>query len=262
MDRPRPEHLTLDNALRFSDDEVAQYYHLRLPYPDALFTFMGTLITDEPRKMLDVGTGRGEIARPMLPYVDHIDAIDISTAMMDRGKQQPGGESPSLHWIEGKIEEVPLEGPYALITAGSSMHWMAWETIFPKFAQWLTPNGFLAIVHRDHFSTPWEEEYGKIRQQYSTYQNYKGYDLIEELSARGLFREVGVYQAEPQAVTRSIDDYINMAHSFSSMSLKYMTPENVAAFDDALRALVAPYATDGILTLATRGSVVYGKPLG
>ena len=62
--------------------------------------------------------------------VDHVDAVDVSAAMIDAGRDRPGGRQPNLRWIVGAAQDAPLGGPYALATAGASMHWMPWpETL-------------------------------------------------------------------------------------------------------------------------------------
>ena len=46
------------------------------------------------------------------------------------------------------METAPLDPPYALVTAGESLHWMAWEVVLPRFAAALVPGGLLAIADR------------------------------------------------------------------------------------------------------------------
>lgn len=65
----------------FSDREVARLYRHRAPYPgEVLATLRGLLMT--PRTILDVGTGTGALARPMLDFAERVDAVDPSAAMI------------------------------------------------------------------------------------------------------------------------------------------------------------------------------------
>lgn len=89
-----------------------------------MFNVLVGLIAGEPRTVLDLGCGTGFIARPLAPRVDRVDAIDVSEAMIEEGKRLPGGDHPHLQWIVGRAEDVALHPPYALITAGDSLHWM------------------------------------------------------------------------------------------------------------------------------------------
>ena len=60
---PKPKQLTPENAARFQDPNLVSLYHLRLPYPAQTFDILTALIRDQPRNVLDVGAGTGEIAR-------------------------------------------------------------------------------------------------------------------------------------------------------------------------------------------------------
>jgi 2-polyprenyl-3-methyl-5-hydroxy-6-metoxy-1,4-benzoquinol methylase len=113
-------------ARAFQDRSVAAAYRLRPPYPPETFEVLAGLLADGPRVALDVGCGDGAIARPLAPLVDRVDAVDASAAMIEAGKGLPGGGHPRLRWIIGRAEDAPLRPPYALVTAGSSLHWMDW----------------------------------------------------------------------------------------------------------------------------------------
>ncbi len=137
--QPKPENPRTYFANTFKDQRVVDAYRHRPPYPDEVFEILASLIIDEPRAVLDVGAGSGDIARKLVGFVERIDAVDFSQNMIERGKQLPNGDAPHLRWIYGKVEEVQLSPPYALITAGSSIHWLEWEKAFPLFRSVLTP---------------------------------------------------------------------------------------------------------------------------
>lgn len=256
----RPAHLTAENAAHFQDQSVVDRYHLRLPYPPTIVDVLVELIADEPRVVLDAGTGTGDLARHLVGRVDRVDAVDISAAMMARGRALPGGDHPHLHWMHGAVEDIPLRPPYALITAGDSLHWMDWETVFPRFAAACSPHGVVAIVRRIDLAPPWHEGLLRLIQRYSTMRNYQPFALIDELQQRRLFRQVGRYETARRDVTQSVEDYIASYHSRSSLSYDRMTLEDAAAFDQQLRELVAPWSRRGVLDLQTAGSVVWGRP--
>jgi trans-aconitate methyltransferase len=259
---PRPAHLTPDNAARYKDQSVVEFYPLRLPYPPAVFDILADFITDEPRAVLDVGSGTGELARGLVRRVERVDAVDFSPAMIAKGKMLPDGDHPGLRWIYGSVETVALNPPYALITAGHSLHWMDWEVVFLRFGEVLTPGGVVAIVHRMELPAPWQEGLDALIRQFSTMQNYQTFDLIEELEKRDLFQKMGERKTAPVTSAQSIDDYIASFHSRSSLSPAHMPASDAATFDRQLRDLVSPWSTAGTLELRTVGRVVWGKPWG
>jgi len=257
----RPEFWGARHSERFTDPSIIAAYRFRPPYPDALIDRLIALMTDEPRAVLDVGCGPGNIARLLLPHVARVDAIDISPGMIALGKTFPGGDDPRLHWFVGKAEDVPLHPPYALVTAGASLHWMDWEVALPRFHNALTPHGQLAIVGVDEADEPWTPAIRAIIPRYSTNPDFQAFDLIGELERRGLFEKRGEYRTEPVPLVRSVPDFIEWFHSMSSFSRDLMTPDAAATFDAELNDIIAPYLRDGDLHTHSVGRITWGRPL-
>ena len=259
--QPKPENFASYYAEAFKNQQVVDAYRYRPPYPQEVFTILASLIVDQPKAVLDVGSGSGDIARPLVELVERIDAVDFSQSMIERGKQLPNGSNPQLHWIYGKVEEVPLTPPYALITAGSSIHWPAWDIAFPRFQKLLTPNGSLALIYRRTLPMPWDSEIRRVGIQFSERQGlHKGSNAIKELEERGFFRRLGEKQTTPIPFVQSIDDYIEGLHSRSSFAKERMEPEKVADFDRQIRTVLSQFHPDGTLPLQVVASVTWGKP--
>src|SRR5258708_10850598 len=104
--KAKPGYLTSGHSARFNAQSVVNTYLYRLPYPVEIFDILAGLSVDEPGRLLDIGTGPGVIARAMLSRIDKVDAVDVSAAMIRRGKTLPGGDDSNLQWICGAIEEV------------------------------------------------------------------------------------------------------------------------------------------------------------
>lgn len=258
--QPKPSFLGPQNAASFEDERVAKAYDYRPPYPDAVFDILTSLILDQPHRVLDIGCGTGFVARRLVEKVAHIDAVDISPVMIEQGKSLPHGDSASLSWIIGPIESVSLNPPYALITAGDSLHWMDWGVVLPRFAEMLTPNGYLAIFGVGQLATPWDDVLMPVIQQYSTAIGYQPYDLVAELEMRGLFWTAGRQTTNPVSFTQSLNAYIESFHGRASFSRARMGDDAARAFDAEIRALVSRHSPDNI-TLQSMTEVVWGKPL-
>jgi SAM-dependent methyltransferase len=257
----KPAPWSAERAAAFQGQSVVDRYHLRPPYPQAVIDILAELALDTPRAVLDVGTGTGELARRLVGYVERVDAVDLSSAMIARGRTLPEGDNPHLRWILGAVEEVPLDPPYALIMGGSSLHWPNWDVAFPRFATLLSPRGVIAIVHRRVADAPWQEELRELERRFAPEREQQRPNLAEELERRGLFRELGRREVDPEPQVQSIEEYVGAIHSRSTFSLQRMRPEEAAALDRRVRALVRPWSTDGMLQLAIAGSVVWGRPL-
>ncbi len=218
------------------------------------------LLTGEPRAVLDVGSGSGDIARRLVDRVERVDAVDFSLPMIEKGKTLPNGNHPRLRWIYGPAESAPLDPPYGLITAGQSIHWMGWNIVLPRFRAALTPHGFVALVGIEGM-LPWDDEILPVIKRYSTNPRYQPVDVIAEWKARALFEKGGEKVTVPVYFAQPLDGYIESFHGRSSLSREQMGSEAAAAFDDEVRAVVGKYLTDEIVGGEIYATIVWGRPV-
>ena len=248
-------------AATFTHPGVADAYQYRPPYPAQVLAVLDQITTDRPRRALDIGAGEGALARPLARRFEHVDALDISPAMVAAGRRQPGGRRPNLHWIVGAAETGHIEGPYALVTAGASLHWMRWKQTLARIARVLTPNGFLAIVDHGHHGVPWSSELTQVIARHSRNPGYDpSFSLVSALTGNGLMNFVGQAVSAPVQFRQPVAAYIEQFHSTSALAREWMPADEAAAFDLAIEEIVSPYAADGVLDLQVVGSVAWGRP--
>lgn len=258
---PQPAFYAPQYASAFQEITVADAYRYRPEYPPQAIDILTELVTDSPRVVLDAGCGTGFLARRLVGRVDRVDAVDVSAPMIERGMRLPGGDHPKLRWIVGSAEESPLYPPYALITAGDSLHWMDWYRVMPRFSRLLTPNGYLAILGIETVPPPWEEEMRSLVRRFSTIPNWRYFDIVGGLEERGLFQRAGSRRTEPVRFTQALDQYIESFHGRASLSRERLASDYAAAFDEKLRALLEPMCGDAVeLQIVTE--IVWGKPGG
>lgn len=260
-DGTKPDHLGPNYAAQFQDASVVDAYQYRPPYPPETFSILTDLMVDRPRRVLDLGCGRGEIARQLVLQVDQVDAIDWSSAMIRAGRQLPGGDDPRLLWICSRAEEAPLRPPYSLITAGSSLHWMNWDVLFFRLATALTARGYLAIVDLDSEPAPWDEELTSLIRSFSTNQAFRPYRLVDEPDKRGLFETAGLCKTAAVPFSQTVEEFVESIHSRNGFSRQRMTKEAALAFDNRVRELVSPYTVNEELQLMAAAVIVWGRPL-
>lgn len=256
----KPRYLWSDYAAQFMDHSIVVAYQHRAPYPPQTFDILLALMGEEPRALLDAGCGRGEIARPMAALVERVDAVDFSLEMLNHGKRLPGGDNPRLNWIHAPAEEAPLNPPYDLVTTGSSLHWMDWDIVLPRFARVLRPDAYLAIVAVRLLPSPWEGRLQGLIPQFSTNSDYRPFDLIPELERRGLFVQKGERYTDPILFTQTVEDYIESFHSMNGFSRERMNAEIACTFDKQVEELVTPYSSGGHLEMHVMAHLLWGKP--
>lgn len=255
---PRPAHLTPENAAAFQLRGVVDAYHLRTPYPSGLGPCLLRLMRPPGGKILELGCGTGEIARTLAPHSERLDAIDISAPMLARAATLPGGDDPRICWIHGSAEDAPLDPPYALAVAGDALHWMNWETVLPRVRAALAPGAVLAIVTAEHYGHPWAAQLQEAYARYSTMRNFERYNIVDELVKRHLFELLGDETVGPEAFSRSVDEYIDGMHAMAGLTRERMGADSSQRFDEVVRALVSPFADEGILELAGSARVAWG----
>jgi SAM-dependent methyltransferase len=246
-------------------ETIARAYRSRPPYPAAVPDVLLSLLGDEESAaVLDVGCGTGDLARALVGEASRVDAVDLSPAMIAEGRRQEHGGHPRLRWICARVEEAELEPPYALAVAGDSLDWTDWYVTLPRLHDALTAEGLLAIVQRQ-WGTGAPEE-GEIIRRYSTNPEYRPYDLVPELVARGLFR-VENYLRVAGTWHPTIEEYVESQHARASFSREDMAADGASAFDGELADLLRRMVTEGRLRmdgarlrLPVRTWIAWGRP--
>ena len=247
-------------AASFQHAGVAKAYAHRPPYPSEVFDVLTGLINERPSAVLDLGAGEGALARPLAGLVDRLDAVDISAAMVAAGRRRPGGNQPNLHWIVGAAESAPLGGPYALVTAGASLHWMSLPELLPRVRNAMTDGAYFTVVEHDACDEPWRLGLVEVIRRHSRQQAYNAdFSVVNELAASGMWTETGRVRTAAVPFRRRVADYIEALHSTSSLARELMPAEEAAAFGASIADLVEPYADDGVLELTIVADLSWGR---
>lgn len=245
----------------FLHESVARAYRHRPPYPPVLFDALEALIVDSPRHVLDLGAGEGALARPLAERVDKVDAVEVSPAMVAEGRLRPGGDRANLTWHVEAAETVALQGPYALVTAGQSLHWMDWRPTLRRVGEVLTRHAMLALVDLRHDGPPWADELTAVIVKYSRNPDYDpSFVLSDELVRQGLFDMHGKLVTVASEFRQPVEAYIEQFHSTASLARELMPPGEAEAFASEIAAVVKGHARNGELTMQTVATLTWGKP--
>ena len=144
---------------------TAEYYaRYRRGYPPALFTHLrATFGLDGTGRLLDLGCGTGEVARPLHADFAEIVGIDSSPEMIAQAQRQAEqADITNIRWHSFPAEEISDElGRFRLVTLGNSFHWMRHDEVLAKAHALLEPGGGVAILGNPGFVwggvNPWED---------------------------------------------------------------------------------------------------------
>jgi ubiquinone/menaquinone biosynthesis C-methylase UbiE len=256
------EEFNIRQAEAFKEHGVVDVYRYRVPYVPEVFDLLAGLLVGESRAVLDVCTGSGDIARPLVARVERVDAVDFSQSMIEQGQKLPNGDHPHLRWIYGKVENVELDPPYGLVTAGSSIHWLEWETVFPLFRSILTPGGSVALIMRRILPMPWSDELKALRVRYAEVRNHRALTAHKDVVQQGFLQQARTQQTSPVPFQQSIDDFIEAQHSFSRFTRERIGLQRSYEYDQEARSLLQRYHPDNILPLQIAGVITSGIPAG
>ena len=241
----------------FREQAVVDHYHLRPPYPEESVRLLAQIASGGA--VVDLGCGTGELAR-RLASTARVDAVDVSAPMVERGRLLPGGESASLRWHIGRVEDVELDGPYALAVAGDSMHWFDWGTLFPRLVE-LVPDGMLALVHREWLRD--EQLWASLNPVYDRHswnEEFEPHDLVAELERRSLFVESGRSESEPVPWRPTLEELVAVHFSASGFAPSKLTDRErfAAEVRAAVESTLEP--RDDRYDLDVVATVTWGRP--
>jgi len=258
--RDKPRHLGADYAAQFRDQALVRAYAARPPYPDAVFDALRALLPHREARALELGCGSGDLTFRLAEHVAELVAIDPSPPMLAAAVERCPQVPRNIHFVLASAEDFAPHGKFALVVAAESLHWMEWSVVLPKLAGCLGPDGKLAIVlARGWLDLPWEAQVRKLLALHSTNQDYEPYDLVAELTQRGLFVEQGRTRCVNADHQQGVAGYIESFHARNGFSRERMGSESAAAFDGAVRELVLHHRPDGVVSGPLAASVVWGS---
>jgi hypothetical protein len=135
------------------------------------------------------------------------------------------------------------------------------DIVMPRFAGALAPRGRLAIVDMDstYGDQAWRSEFVTLIRAFSPIVDYvEKVDRVRALETSGHFVREGERTAAPVAVEQSVDDYMAMLASTSSLS-RTTLGARADDFDREARAIFARHGMTSVRADVVSG-VVWGRP--
>jgi trans-aconitate 2-methyltransferase len=128
---------------RFKAERSRPYYDLR------------SLVRPQPRRLLDLGCGTGELTRDLHRYVEAEETVgvDSSPAMLEKAAAFAG---EGLRFEKGDIASFAGDDGFDLVFSNAALQWVPdHEQLFPRLARLVRPGGQLAVqmpANEDHAS--------------------------------------------------------------------------------------------------------------
>jgi SAM-dependent methyltransferase len=151
---------------------AAYYTRWRPGYPDAVFDLLVRRFHLDGRgRLLDLGTGSGQLALPLAPHFEEIVGLDPEPEMLEQAAASARQRGiTNVTWIQGGSGEVgPRLGAFRLVTIGRAFHWMDRDDVLRRLHPQVHPGGGLAVVDDDALldgSSEWQRRIQAIIQQW------------------------------------------------------------------------------------------------
>lgn len=121
-----------------ASDKYAQH---RPQYPQALFDYLNTLVTNKDQAW-DCGTGNGQIAAVLADTYTQVYATDISTAQIAAAPQKP-----NLQYSVQSAEQTTFpDNSFNLVTVVQAIHWFDFDAFYAELKRTARPNAILAVI--------------------------------------------------------------------------------------------------------------------
>lgn len=253
---------------------TAWYYsRYRKGYPGVFFDYIvRTFNPDETSRVLDLGTGTGQIAIPLSSFVKEVIAIDSEQEMLDEGKRIANEKGISnIRWVKSKAEDISDElGMFDTTTIGAAFHWMDRGKVLKKVYEVTQDGGNVVIISdfRRGTAPEYGEDWQKIRKDVT--EKYlgerrrvgnsfydRGDDTFEDRLTSSPF---GGYKEWSYDFTRTwtLEEVINFLYSTSFASKRFFDAK-LAEFEKELTAKLLKLEPSGVFKEEVKLQALIGK---
>jgi SAM-dependent methyltransferase len=146
---------------------AADYDSFRFSYAEALIEFVRQEVAlDGAGRLVDLGTGTGQVARALRPFFAHVVAVDPEPDMIEFGRARSERDDDGIRWLLGRAEDVdfPL-GSIDAVASGNAFHRFDRPAVVKKAGDWLAPDGAIVLLWSDSAwsgSEPWQRGLSRV----------------------------------------------------------------------------------------------------
>jgi SAM-dependent methyltransferase len=148
----------------FAGEVADNYAKYRRGYrPDLLGALAARFALGSGSRVLDLGCGTGQLARPLADRAGSVIGMDPSADMLSLARD--GTAAPNVAWFLGSDEQAPALEPLLgresldLVTIGQALHWMDATDLFTALRPLLRRGGGIAVIANGipvwRQETPW-----------------------------------------------------------------------------------------------------------
>jgi len=213
---------------------AAEYYARYRPgYPPELIAQLAAAAgLDGTGRLLDLGTGTGQLAVPLAAHVEEVVAVDVEEEML---AQLPS----TIRKVHGRAEDVDESwGSFRLVTIGRAFHWMDGPRVMERLAR-VTRQ--LALVGDSHEYSEAQTTVLEITRELLGERPKMKQPTVryDDALAQSPFDDVTLISVEVER-TWTIEQLIGLAYSTSYASLQRIGDRR-EEFERTMRERLKPF---------------------
>ncbi len=224
---------------------AGDYGRHRAGFPDEFFERLKSLgILRSGMRALDLGTGTGTIARGLALRGCEVTGLDRSTPLMEQAAELDRGAGVVVKYVNAAAEETGMPAAeFDLVTAGQCWHWFDRPRAATEARRVLKPLGMLVIAHFDWIPLPGNmiEATEKLIEKHNPKWKLAGGLGIHPLWPRDMavagFVNIETFSFDLDAIYTH-EAWRGRIRASAGVGAS-LAPQQVAAFDDELRVMLA-----------------------
>ncbi len=221
------------------------YGRHRAGFPDEFFERLKALgILRAGMRALDLGTGTGTIARGLATRGCEVTGLDRSAPLMEQAAELDREAGAVVKYVNAAAEETGLAAAeFDLVTAGQCWHWFDRPRAAAEARRVLKPVGRLVIAHFDWIPLPGNmaEATEKLIEKHNPKWKLGGglgiYPLWPRDMALAGFLNIETFSFDLDAIYTH-EAWRGRIRASAGVGAS-LAPDQVAVFDDELRAMLA-----------------------
>ncbi len=254
---PRPAEPTFRSGLY--EGTAADYDSFRLPYADDLIDLVRTELPDDAGLLVDLGTGTGQVARALRPFVERVVAVDPEPDMVEYGRTRTEREHDGIEWLLGRAEEVDFPpGSVDVLASGNAFHRFDRPVVAVNAMRWLSARGVIVLVWSDGplgRDEPWQLELTRVKDEWLE-RTGAGERIPEgwernEYTDEVVLRDAGfAHQVEHIMTLRhswTVETILGFLHA-TSFASRAALKEHFDSFDADIRAVLLSVEPSGVFS--------------
>jgi SAM-dependent methyltransferase len=237
---------------------AAKYYLAgRPPYSSLLIRRVVELCAlNSTHRILDLGSGPGQLALAFAPSVWEVTALDPEPEMLEIGKRNASSGHFKIQFVQGSSADLgPQFGRFQAVTIGRAFHWMNRVTTLQVLDAMIASDGAVVLFDDNHPEVPensWHDSYQKVIERYSEDDiERKRLHSPEWLKNEAILLASPFHQMERISIVErrftAVEHFMDRALSLSITSRERLG----AKADDLLseiRELMTKFALEGAVT--------------